>query len=182
MCSSFDDKVYEVIKNESGLYDELFPVGSVVRRKSKTPPSLGTWQLLGVYGSINAEDSMNYVEHRMILNGKFVIDNMMCSTQNAPVIKFDNYLGTDNYTLIRSFDSFAGDSLTSMVYNCFDNATGDNHNKFMVYTHYSNKDYASLTKYQCDDDCKFQSTLLLQINDLSRVPENDIVFEFERTA
>ena len=188
MTNSFDSKVYDFIKTDEQTerlsFDDIYPVNSIARRSNKTPPSQGTWELIGVYGTIS-NVSIRNVEHRMIFNGKLVIDNILQPSQNSDpdiaTIKFDDYIGEGNYTLIRSFDSFAGNTLSSMCFNCYDTATGDDHNKFIVYTHYSDHDYAALTKLNCDDDCQFQSTLLLEIKDLSSVPEGNLVFEYKRT-
>ena len=52
MSSTFDNKVYELISDGSSItFDEIYPVGSIVRRCPKIPPNQGTWKLCGIYGT-----------------------------------------------------------------------------------------------------------------------------------
>ena len=55
MSSSFDNKVYELIKTEEEkeplTFDDIYPVGSIVRNSIKEPTfKNGTWVMTGVYG------------------------------------------------------------------------------------------------------------------------------------
>ena len=52
---SFDDKLYNYLKNESTeekiTFDDIYPVGSIVKNSIKEPTfKNGTWIMTGVYG------------------------------------------------------------------------------------------------------------------------------------
>ena len=52
---SFDDKLYNYLKNESTeekiTFDDIYPVGSIVKNSIKEPTfKNGTWVMTGVYG------------------------------------------------------------------------------------------------------------------------------------
>ena len=60
MSSTFDNKVYELISDGSSItFDEIYPVGSIVRRSPKIPPNQGTWKLCGIYGTHEYTDTSN---------------------------------------------------------------------------------------------------------------------------
>ena len=67
MTNTFDNKVYEYIKeggggsSESLSFDDVYPVGSIVRISTKTPPSQGTWEFTGVYGNVYDDDTSSQV-------------------------------------------------------------------------------------------------------------------------
>ena len=126
MSSAFDDKVYEYIKtNSSGgggggggdiTFDDIYPVGSVVRRNSKSPPSSGTWVLKGIHGQHMVDktvdgidlipvtvadseetleagsgtvDSETTVHHRLVFNGAYVIDYICVLPTDSTWMQWD---------------------------------------------------------------------------------------------
>ena len=86
MTSSFDDKVYDYIKDNS-VFDDLFPIGSVVRRRKGSPPTKGTWKIQGVYGNhVVTGDTVN---HYMSFEGKFVSDFVLVNPSSNQGISLD---------------------------------------------------------------------------------------------
>ena len=83
MSSTFDNKVYELISDGSSItFDEIYPVGSIVRRSPKIPPNQGTWKLCGIYGTHEYTDTSNdtstnsecTIHHHLVFQGTSVID------------------------------------------------------------------------------------------------------------
>ena len=83
MSSTFDNKVYELISDGSSItFDEIYPVGSIVRRSPKIPPNQGTWKLCGIYGTHEYTDTSNdtstnsecSIHHHLVFQGTSVID------------------------------------------------------------------------------------------------------------
>ena len=83
--SSFDDKVYEFIKDASGggggggdtTFDTIYPVGSTVTSQTtEVPFTTGRWQLTGMEGIYEEEQDFNAgIKHffTLVMNNKYVI-------------------------------------------------------------------------------------------------------------
>ena len=95
---SFDDKLYNYLKNESTeekiTFDDIYPVGSIVRSRYNSPPSKGTWEMVGIHGTYSYDDSAH---HWLTFNGKIADDYMRVdpSTETLVSVAYTYLLGND---------------------------------------------------------------------------------------
>ena len=110
--STFDDKVFEYIKNASGGgggSDISFPVGMSIKLASGTsPPSTGTWELKGIYGQHYYYDGTFY--HWTDFLGTSIIDSVQSigniSSGYVTTWSYDNILGSGNYKITTTFGGY----------------------------------------------------------------------------
>ena len=107
MNNSFDDKVYDYIKNNSGGGGETsFPIGTRLKiSQGNSPPETGTWNLVGVYGTYTWTD--NDITHRMDFLGTTIIDsargNVSLDENTSTSWDYDSVLGSGNYNITTVF-------------------------------------------------------------------------------
>lgn len=174
--STFDDKVYEIIKNEAGLYDELFPVGSVVKRKSRTPPGIGTWKIIGVYGSKSyTEVPYNGVFHNIDFNGNVATDTILIEVESRSSFTFtydkfdlsritvpDLFISTTSPNTTGSIVDSAGNTVTISI---------DSFTITITKTAGQPKTIYAIVRLDLKDDETFTGSFF-----------DGLSFEFERTA
>ena len=107
MSSTFDNKVYELISDGSSItFDEIYPVGSIVKRSPKISPNQGTWKLCGIYGTHEYTDTSNdtstnsecTIHHHLVFQGTSVIDYIKIDPCTDTWIQFNyNSLFGQNY-------------------------------------------------------------------------------------
>ena len=112
--SSFDDKVYDIVKNVNvdlseiddkinelkneisevkKELDEIYPIGMKICLKGSCTLS-GTWELVGINGTYDYED--NDFIHKMTFTGKFVEDQVTIKHFNYSKDTNDREFGTNN--------------------------------------------------------------------------------------
>ena len=112
--SSFDDKVYDIVKNVNvdlseiddkidelkneisevkKELDEMYPIGMKICLKGSCTLS-GTWELVGINGTYDYED--NDFIHKMTFTGKFVEDQVTIKHFNYSKDTNDREFGTNN--------------------------------------------------------------------------------------
>lgn len=105
MTNSFDSKVYDIIKGEEETeklsFDDIYPVGSIIRISTKNPPSKGTWELVGIYGNVYNDDEST---GQIILNtfhfkGKSAIAISRWIKSTTGGTDYYDHFGQNNYVI-----------------------------------------------------------------------------------
>ena len=123
MNNSFDEKVYDYIKNNSGGGGETsFPIGTRLKiSQGNSPPETGTWNLVGVYGTYTWTD--NDITHRMDFLGTTIIDsargNVSLDENTSTSWDYDSVLGSGNYTVTNLFGSLFNSKAIQSDYNMY---------------------------------------------------------------
>ena len=185
MTTTFDNKVYEYIKeggggsSESLSFDDVYPVGSIVRMSTKTPPSQGTWEFTGVYGNVYDDDTSSQV----ILNtfhfkGKSAIVISRWITSHSGGTDFNDHFGQNNYE-IKSVLGMHGASNESngTIYYAYDKdgkvfrvRISNDQNIFLEF----DTSKGAVTDYTISS--------VIKITDINQVPLQDgLSFEYKRT-
>ena len=124
MTNTFDNKVYDFIKadeqTERLSFDDVYPVGSIIRLTSQTPPSQGTWVFTGVYGTKSYDETVQGVNisHELEFNGYNVTDFVIIhqSTTSAITWNYTNVLGS--YKLKYPYGFFKSSQDADKGFNC----------------------------------------------------------------
>ena len=199
--SSFDNKVYEILKNggsgggggeeeeeeEEDIpdpspdvdFDDVFPIGAVVICKSSECPfSPGTWQLTGLYGiaTLNSLHTISFNKDHAICN---TIIDASGSTQWS--INFNDSFGdcTIKYLLGPSYRSPQSSSSADAYNRFYDDKNG-------WYAIINGSQLTVKGAGLADRTRKYELSVLIQMNSFDQVVKTfehyDISYEFTRTA
>ena len=178
--NSFDDKLYDLIKNNSGGDDEVTITVGMRIKTNKDPPTTGTWKLVGIYGTYTYSDS---VTHWMDFIGTTVLDSARGSSllqagTNA-TWNYDSILGSGNYTITSLFGSYLNSEPTQTTYNIY----GSINNGTTTYSITLENNSISLSP-GTGSSGGVSGQARIVITDLSKVSVSDdgLVYEYERTA
>lgn len=177
MSNSFDNKVYDFILSNSS---DTFPVGTVIRKTSREPPTPGTWKIIGVYGTKSFyEVSTNKVgvTHNMVFNGTTITDCFATDFTTYETVNYNYTSHFDNYSLQfpmlitnQSMQGFSGDLVNSIGQKVGITVTGNS----VSISKASGTSYSivgSLIIMLQTSTETFQGTIF-----------DGLIFEFERTA
>ena len=183
--SSFDDKVFDYIKNGGSggsSSDSSFPVGMCIKlAHGVSVPSTGTWELKGIYGRYNYEDDSK-LEHWVEFLGASMIDNVRSKeTIDSEVSwNYDDLLGEDNYAITTPFGTYLNESseISSTSYTSEFNLN----NGTTTYTGTSQSTKMTITN---TDSKGIVCAVHVLISHTSKVPEissDRVFYEYQRTA
>ena len=181
MSSTFDNKVYEYMKDDSKLtFNDIYPFGSYVKCPAFFPPKIGTWDMVGVYGNYEYTDTNN-VHHYMTFNGMFVDDFIKIDPTDKTLItiNYEYPLGKDCEILV-PHDCM----LNSEVTNVFSGGYISNTSHQWGFMFYFNQPEISLSKQAgvTGMSCAVRIKLGPKITDISSSVFNTegILIEYKR--
>ena len=172
--SSFDDKVYDFIKS-------FYPVGSRIRLGNGiSVPSIGTWELVGIYGRHTYEDDNN-LHHWVDFLGESIIDNVRSKDVIASEVSwdYDDLLGESNYAISTPFGTYLNESsdISSSTYTSEFNLNNGT-------TTYTGNLTSSKMTISNTDGKGINCAVNVLISDVSKVSLSDskLCFEYQKTA
>ena len=188
---SFDDKLYNYLKNESTeekiTFDDIYPVGSIVKNSIKEPTfKNGTWIMTGVYGVKYYDETpqSTNVKHKLEFNGLYVRDYVIIqnSTQTTLKWNYQSIFGNDNYT-IHSIDGLFRSSTDSS--KGFDGGVITNNNILLDVSFTAlGGGTVSVSRDGDSSNCAVYLTVNINLtNEFSSNPESmfdGLTFEFKR--
>ena len=180
--SSFDDKVFDYIKNGGSggsSSDVTFPVGMRIRLgNGVSVPSTGTWELVGIYGQYSYTESD--IVHNVDFLGKSIIDsvktNDAISSASSSNWHYTSILGSNNYTITTTFGSYQND-LSNSLYNLNATIPYNDSTTYFIHNTDTQVTFAGLDK-------GIACQVRVSITDPSKVSVSDenLSYEYRRTA
>ena len=188
MTNSFDSKVYDIIKSgeetEKLSFDDIYPVGSIIRISTKNPPSKGTWELVGIYGTKKYDETVDGVNisHELEFNGDKVNDYIaiQSSTKTALTWNYKNILG--DYRIQTPYGIFKSSQDTTKGFQC---GVVSNDNVLLKVSAIYANDTVSITRDSDSTNSAIFLTIKIQLlEDFASHPSSmydGLSFEYKRT-
>ena len=184
MTNTFDNKVYDFIKAEEQTerlsFDDIYPVGSIVRCRYNSPPQKGTWEMIGIHGTYAYDDSAH---HWMTFNGKIADDYMRIDPSTSPMttIIYTGILG-NNYRILTPHNLM----LNNEAMNVFSGSVTSDTGRYVQLTYYLESAHDMSISKSAEFNTGAACSIRIQLGPLTDVSstvlnDENILVEYKRT-